>query len=121
MLVALVELNRDFQRRGLPAVRIGIGLHSGEAVVGHLGSRERHEYTAIGDAVNVAPRVAPRVCDLPKKLVKPIASTESVARAVGYPDYLVDAGRQAIKGHTEVRVYSWEPVVLATPFPSSES
>ena len=109
MLVALVDLNRDFQRRGLPAVRIGIGLHSGEAVIGHLGSRERHEYTAIGDAVNVAARV----CDLPKKLGKPIACTESVARAVGYPDYLVDAGGQAIKGHTEVRVYTWEPTVLA--------
>ena len=110
MLVALLELNRDFQTRGLPAVRIGIGLHSGEAVIGHLGSNERHEYTAIGDAVNVAARV----CDLPKKLGKPIACTESVAKAVGYPAFLVDAGGQAIKGHSEVRVYGWDPEVLAT-------
>lgn len=110
MLVALLELNRDFQGRGLPAVRIGIGLHSGEAVIGHLGSHERHEYTAIGDAVNVAARV----CDLPKKLGKPIACTEPVAKAVGYPPFLVDAGGQAIKGHSEVRVYGWDPEVLAT-------
>ncbi len=109
MLIALIDLNRDFARRGLPTVRIGIGLHSGEAVIGHLGSRERHEYTAIGDAVNVAARV----CDLPKKLGKPIACTESVAKAVGYPDFLIDAGLQSLKGHTEMRVYSWEPKVLA--------
>ena len=41
--------------------------------------------------------------------------------AMGYPDYLVDAGGQAIKGHTEVRDYTWEPAVLVTPIPCSES
>ena len=111
MLIALTDLNRDFQSRGLPPVRIGIGLHSGEAVIGHLGSHERHEYTAIGDAVNVAARV----CDLPKKLGKPIACTEPVAKAVGYPAYLIDAGEQAIKGHTEVRVYGWDPEMPDNP------
>ena len=93
MLIALIDLNRDFESRGLPPVRIGIGLHSGEAVIGHLGPRERHEYTAIGDAENVAARV----CNLSKKLGKPIACTESVVKAVGYPAYLVNTGEQAIK------------------------
>ena len=117
MLAALVELNGDFQSRGLPALRIGIGLHSGAAVIGHLGSHERHEYTAIGDAVNVAARV----CDLPKKIGKPIVCTEPVAKALGYPAFLVDAGPQAIKGHTEVRVYGWDPQLPATPTPPGQS
>ena len=59
--------------------------------------------------------VAARVCDLSKKLGKPIACTEPVAKAVGYPAYLVDTGEQAIKGHTEVRVYGWDPETPDNP------
>jgi class 3 adenylate cyclase len=103
MVAALVALNAEFLAIGLPELRIGMGLHSGEAIIGHVGSQERHEYTAIGDAVNVAARV----CDLPKILGSAIVCTESVARALGFPDYLADAGTQAIKGHTGVRVFAW--------------
>jgi adenylate cyclase len=51
------KLNEDFRAAGLPEVSIGVGLHTGEATVGYIGSERRTEYTAIGDTVNLASRL----------------------------------------------------------------
>src|SRR5262249_26078010 len=57
MQVALVEVNTEHARRGLPAFEMGIGLHTGEAVVGNIGSEQRAKYAVVGSAVNIASRV----------------------------------------------------------------
>ncbi|HKA16363.1 MAG TPA: CHASE2 domain-containing protein [Myxococcota bacterium] len=54
---ALEQLDRDWERRGLPTARMRIGLHTGEVVVGSLGSHERMKYTTVGDTVNTAARL----------------------------------------------------------------
>jgi adenylate cyclase len=51
------KLNEDFRAAGLPQVSVGIGLHTGEATVGYIGSERRTEYTAIGDTVNLSARL----------------------------------------------------------------
>jgi adenylate cyclase len=53
----LLRLNEEVQIEGYNPVRIGIGLHTGEATVGYIGSDKRSEYTAIGDTVNLAARL----------------------------------------------------------------
>lgn len=57
MLEALKTLNERFVKQNRPTLDIGIGIHTGYAIMGNIGSLERMEYTAIGDCVNVASRL----------------------------------------------------------------
>ena len=53
----LVSLNDELEAEGFAPINVGIGLHTGEATVGYIGSDQRSEYTAIGDTVNIASRL----------------------------------------------------------------
>lgn len=53
----LIVLNHELILDGYSPVSVGIGLHTGEATIGYVGSNKRSEYTAIGDTVNLASRL----------------------------------------------------------------
>ena len=53
----VLGINLELQEEGLPEIGVGMGLHTGEVVVGYIGSERRSEYTAIGDAVNTSSRL----------------------------------------------------------------
>lgn len=109
MLMALAELNVALASEGVEPIVIGIGIHSGEAVIGHIGSPERHEYTAIGDTVNTSSRLE----GLCKTLGHTVLCSVSVADAVGYPPSLMRLGPQALKGRADIDVFAWQPAVVA--------
>lgn len=53
----LAELRQKWARAGMPEMKVRIGIHTGEAVVGNMGSKNRFNYTAVGDNVNLASRL----------------------------------------------------------------
>jgi adenylate cyclase len=53
----MVRVNEDLTALGLSEIAIGIGINTGTATVGYIGSRDRTDYTAIGDTVNLAARL----------------------------------------------------------------
>jgi adenylate cyclase len=53
----LAKLKPEFQKRGWPEIRIGVGLNTGRMSVGNMGSKLRTAYTVMGDAVNLASRL----------------------------------------------------------------
>jgi class 3 adenylate cyclase/HAMP domain-containing protein len=57
MIEALKGFNKSQVRAGRPVFKIGIGMNTGEVVVGNIGSNQKLEYTCIGDAVNLASRL----------------------------------------------------------------
>ncbi|MEO8386338.1 MAG: adenylate/guanylate cyclase domain-containing protein, partial [Betaproteobacteria bacterium] len=106
MVEQLRKLNEEFAAEGLPPVDIGIGINYGKVVVGNIGSTERHNYSAIGDAVNVASRVE----GLTKRLKSPIVLTETVKTHLPEAFELIDFGEQALRGHSAMQLWGVKAV-----------
>jgi class 3 adenylate cyclase len=106
MLANLAEVNRELRAEGLAPIDIGIGLHAGEAVIGHIGGRQRHEYAAIGDVTNVAARLESSTKDARHRIV----ISQEVASRLDSRTGLVPLGAMSLKGHTPVEAHGFDPV-----------
>ena len=103
MTKALAELNVRLQAEGLPQINIGIGINTGDALVGNMGSEQRFDYSVIGDAVNLASRLE----SSSKTLGKTIVIGEDTRHTIetSYPFEYIDS--ITVKGKSEVvKVYT---------------
>jgi adenylate cyclase len=103
MSKALEELRGELGELGT-GLDIGIGLHSGMAVVGFIGSPDRLDYTVIGDTVNLASRIE----GLTKGIARVLVSESTRAAAGDAFDY-AERGQHKVKGR-EQAVQLYEPL-----------
>ena len=103
MTVALADLNVHLNAEGLPKINIGIGINTGEALVGNMGSEQRFDYSVIGDAVNLASRLESSSKTLGKTLVIGEETRRTIEK--DYPFDYIDS--ITVKGKTEkIKVYT---------------
>ena len=89
LLLRVDRLNVELAAEGIEAIRVGIGIHSGEVLSGHVGSGQRREFSVIGDAVGIAARLEA----LTKEFPHPVICSAEVAAAVGFAGGMVDLGK----------------------------
>jgi adenylate cyclase len=90
--------NRRREQKGLPPVRVRIGVHSGPLVVGDIGAPERVNYTVIGDTVNVASRLESLGREVDPKAEVIILASGIVGQQIAGDIAFEALGAQKVKG-----------------------
>ncbi|MEK7829801.1 MAG: adenylate/guanylate cyclase domain-containing protein, partial [Acidobacteriota bacterium] len=92
MQQAMPAFNEKMQAENLPPISIGIGINTGQAIVGYIGSETRLDYTAIGDTVNTAARL--------ESIAQPgqIVISENTMQALDESFTLKPLGTEKLKG-----------------------
>jgi class 3 adenylate cyclase len=103
MMRFLETANEEWKEKYDVEIRLGIGVNSGEAIVGNVGSDKRMEYTVIGDVVNIAARL--EAIALPNQVLV----AEETQRLAGGRFVLRELGARKLTGRkTETMVYALE-------------
>ncbi len=97
---ALERYNAELERKGLPRIAIGVGIHRGPGLAGLIGSRERREYTVVGPTLNLAARVQ----TLTREHGHDILLTESVRKELDPRFKLATMPAVPVKGIAEAVV-----------------
>jgi adenylate cyclase len=96
MYQRLQMLQKKWEKQGYPFIDIGIGIHTGDAVVGNMGSEQRFDYTLIGDNVNITSRLE----GLNKEYKTHIIISEATKKRLSKAPELKSLGEVKVKGKT---------------------
>jgi adenylate cyclase len=96
MLDAVEKMNKDWANSGRPVIKIGVGIHTGEATCGVVGAERRLEYTLIGDTVNLSARLESTT----KELGTSILVSETTAKLLNEGYEVRPLGEVKVKGKT---------------------
>ena len=103
MLEDLDEFNKEIAKENIPAFGMGLGINTGDVVVGNMGSVQRFDYTCLGDSVNLASRLEGQSKNYGVRIVLGPKTAEYVKDV--YP--VVEMDCIAVKGKTEgVKIYT---------------
>ena len=94
ILSAVKDLNGDLAAKERKPIQIGIGIHSGPAIVGSVGSPQRLEFTAMGNTVNIASRIQ----GLTKTVGRPLLVTEAVRERAADSFVFEEMPSQEVRG-----------------------
>ena len=97
MIGALSRVNAELADEELEPIQIGVGINSGSAVIGSVGTSGRTSYTAVGDTVNVSARIE----SLTKETGFPLLLSASTYDALTSKPDAVRLEPMAIKGKTQ--------------------
>ena len=130
---AVIADNRARRAAEEPVVAVRVGLHTGPVVVGNIGSKNRVNYTVVGDTVNTASRLEALVKEIGAKVMGGapedlqndciVLLSEATAAGAGGAFPLTDLGSHTIRGRRDtVRVFKLEPPEdTAAPEPQDEA
>ena len=110
MTKALEQLNIDLNRLNEDKLSVGIGINTGECIVGNMGSNKRFDYTVLGDAVNLASRLEGQSSNYGMQIILGEGSIKGLSEEK-YIIYELDS--IAVKGKSE-------PVTIFTVFDKTE-
>lgn len=102
----LTVLNRQWEETGMPKLRMGIGIHTGEAIVGNVGAQKRMQYTALGDTVNLSARLESVTKDLKADIIVSDAVKNQAQEDLNNLVEFLHRGPVSVKGREQsVEVY----------------
>jgi len=103
MLGDLDEFNKEIAKENIPAFGMGLGINTGNVVVGNMGSRQRFDYTCLGDSVNLASRLEGQSKPYGVKLILGQRTAELVKDNYS----VIELDNIAVKGKKEgVKIYT---------------
>ena len=115
ILRAVSQLNEELAAKGRAPIQIGIGIHSGPAIVGSVGTPQRLEFTAMGNTVNIASRIQ----GLTKTVSRSLLVTKAVRDRAGDSFLFEELPPQEVRG-IEGRVMIFGVTLPAAAGPQSQ-